>query len=265
MNHAKAIGRLGILAVGLGFGAAAAATSPTAAADPGGAVNPWPLIPDLVVPLDDAAVPAAGPDIAISVDGIPLLSSGSADAESAMGGIAIAIGAGSTADAGSGEGAGLFDTAYANGIGATATSGGGNFDSASANGDGSNAFAADGDFNSAFASGTNSDASVGGFSDQLSSFDSASAVGTNTVAEAGVIGDSSVGSGGDIATVFDPSGTVGSTAFAGDGFGDLAAVAADHSTALAGLTGSFDLAAIFTDGLHSTAATGGNFLVDILP
>jgi hypothetical protein len=245
MNHAKAIGRLSILAVGLGIGAAAAATSPTAAADPGAPANPLPLIPDLLVPLDAAAVPAAPMDIAISVDGIPLVQSGSAVADSGFGDIAIAMGAGSTADAGSSEGSGLFDTAFANGIGATATSGGGSFDSATANGDGSNAFAADGIYNSAFASGTNSDASASGFSDNLSSFDSASAVGTNAFAESGVIDGFSGQTGGDIATVFDPSGTVGSTAEAGNGF--------------------FDLGAALSDGVTSTGAVGGSFLVDIVP
>jgi hypothetical protein len=184
-------------------------------------------------------------DIAISVDGIPLIQSGSAVADSGMGDIAIAIGAGSTADAGVGEGAGLFDTAFASGDGSTATSGGGNFDSASANGADSNAFSADGNYDSAFASGTGSNADAGGFSDNLSSFDYSSAVGTNSDAESGVIGDFSGLTGADIATVFDPSGTVGSTALAGNGV--------------------FDLGAVFSDGVSSTGAVGGSFLVDIVP
>jgi hypothetical protein len=50
----------------------------------------------------------------------------------------------------------------------------------------------------------------------------------------------------DAALVFDPFGTVGSSAFAGGG--------------------NFDRAAIFGDAFNTdTAATGGNFLVDILP
>jgi hypothetical protein len=55
----------------------------------------------------------------------------------------------------------------------------------------------------------------------------------------------------DIATVFDPFGTLGSTAVAGEGFD---------------VPGSFDLAAVFGDGFDTfPAATGGNFLVEILP
>jgi hypothetical protein len=264
MNHAKAIGRLSILAVGLGIGAAAAATAPTAAAAPTMPVDPVPVVPDLLVP---AADPAAGPDLSISFDGFSLFQSGTADAETGMGtgSLAIASGADSFASAGTGEeGTGLFDTAYASGTDSDAESGGGNLDSASANGTDSFAISEDGNVNSAFASGLDSDATAadgnfdsavasghdsfanaGGFSDNLSSFDYASAVGTNSDAESGVIGAFSGQTGGDIATVFDPSGTMGSEALAGNGI--------------------FDLGAVFSDGLSSTGAVGGNFLVDILP
>jgi hypothetical protein len=57
----------------------------------------------------------------------------------------------------------------------------------------------------------------------------------------------------DIATVFDPFGTVGSTPVSG-------------ASDLLNLPGSFDLAAVFGDGFSAFPdATGGNFLIDILP
>ncbi|MBV9723121.1 MAG: hypothetical protein JO082_14550, partial [Mycobacterium sp.] len=50
----------------------------------------------------------------------------------------------------------------------------------------------------------------------------------------------------DVALVVDPLGTTGSSAFAGGG--------------------NFDLAAVFGDGFNTElGATGGNYLVDILP
>src|SRR5277367_4928350 len=105
----------GGLAVGLGIGAALAATAGTAAADPLS-----PLDPNVAAASVDAvtgtlgtaaADPAALPDlnIAISVDGITLLQEGSATATSGTGDLAIAFGAGSDASATGG----LFDTATA--------------------------------------------------------------------------------------------------------------------------------------------------------
>lgn len=262
MGHAKSIGRFGNLAVGIGIGAALAATSPTAVADPAAPFNPLPFVPDLL------AAPAQVPstlDLAISVDGVSLLSLGSADAESGTGGIAIAYGADSFANAGAGDDPGMFDTAFAAGTDSEAMAGSGDFDSASANGVDSDAFSGDGNFDGASASGTDSLAAVGGFANDLSSFDYGSAVGTDSNAESGVFEGFSGQSDGDIATVFDPSGTEGSTAFAGNGLADLASVFGDNSDAYAGLAGSYDLAAVFGDSLGTASATGGNFLLDILP
>jgi len=262
MRHATSIGRFSILAAGIGIGAALAATSPTAAADPAAPFNPLPFVPDLT------AAPAQVPstlDLAISVNGVPLLSLGSATAESGTGGIAIAYGDGSFANAGAGGNPGLFDTAFADGTDSVAQAGSGNFDSAAANGTGSEAFAVDGNFDSGSASGTGSLAAVGGFGTDMSSFDYGSAVGTDANAESGVFEGFSGQSDGDIATVFDPVGTESSTAFAGNGLADLASVFGDNSDASAGLAGSYDLAVVFGADLSSTAATGGNFLVDILP
>ena len=103
MNQATAIGRLSILAVGLGIGAAVVATPGVASAD----------------------------DFQISIDGFDLFptAGNTATATSDMGDIAIAIGNGAHATAASGIG----DFAFADGANSIADAGagiGGSFDSA---------------------------------------------------------------------------------------------------------------------------------------
>jgi hypothetical protein len=264
MKHAHRIGRLGVLAVGLGIGAAVASTG-TAAAD----------------------------DMQISIDGMDLFPTlgNTATATSGMGDIAIAFGAGSDAVAEGGFGdfasadstgstgalalagddvAGAtgnnFDVASATGNESAAQAGntggfepdttGSSFDFASAaGGDGPGAFSfADAGFNgsgdSASAVGQNVQ-SLAGFSLNAAdpdNFDSASALGslstpTTNGIEAFAGGD--LGGSGDSAFVVDPLGTLGSTAFAG-------------------LGNNFDLAGVLADNLTATA-TGANFVVDILP
>ena len=281
MFGVRATARVGMLAVGLGIGAAITAMPGVASADSSSDPFAW------LAGLDP--FPAAGAstlDLQISIDGVDLLplAGNTATATSGMGDIAIAFGDGSVAQAG----AGSF-------LGQTLSPG--TFDIAIANGDGSSASAGQGNFDSAFADGTSSTAAVGGYNGVSSNGDWATAFGSHTDAEAGVF--SAVPSQNDGALVVDPFGTLGSTADAGDGNSDLASVFGDNSSAFAGggsavtdsgdlpgnfdlatvfgnasdatagstLTapGDFDLAAVFGDILHSTAATGGNFLVDILP
>jgi hypothetical protein len=111
MKHATGIGRLAGLAVGLGVGAALAATPGVASAD----------------------------DFQISIDGIDLFptAGNTATATSGMGDIAIAFGNGAYADASGG----LFDSAFADGTGSAAGAGTGSFDTAIANGTDSGALA----------------------------------------------------------------------------------------------------------------------------
>ncbi len=163
MKYAKAIGRLGGLAIGLGIGATLAASPGIASADP----------------------------IDISFDGIDIFHSGTgATAQSGTNDFAIAIGSGSFASANSGQ----FDTAFAGGTNSIAQSGDGNFDSAFANGIGSHAAAggsgstlSSGDFASAF--GLKTDAFAGflggapSANDVAVNFDPFSS--TGSVAEAG--------------------------------------------------------------------------------
>jgi hypothetical protein len=217
--NARGLGRLGGLAVGLGIGAALAATPGTASAD----------------------------DMQISIDGMDLFptAGNTATATSGMGDIAIAIGNGSTADA----------------------------------------FGGTGDF--ALADGTNSDAGAGGTGPfgalGTGSNDSAIDIGNNTGtqngAEAGAgNNDIAIDFGNNTGSLNGPlAGNLGNNAFAIDvgnntgnflgpsaGTFDLASIFGNNDIAFAGSPGNFDLAAVFGDMLNATA-TGGNFLVDILP
>jgi hypothetical protein len=214
MKHATRIGRLAGLAVGVGVGAALAATPGVASAD----------------------------DFQISIDGMDLFptTGNLATATSGMGDIAIAFGDGASATATGGA----FDSAFADGTNSTATSGGGgNFDYASANGDGSSAAAGIGSGDTAFASGSDSSAiasgdtvtDAAGTTTYLGNDDVAFALGQETMAGSGVLFTETASS-NDIAMAFDPFGTAGSEALAGIGNFDLAEAFGDmlHAVATSG-------------------------------
>jgi hypothetical protein len=226
MRNASGIGRLGGLAIGLGIGAALAATPGVASADP---VSPLDAnvaaasVDGVTGTLGTAAAdPAAplDPDIAISFSGITLLQEGTATATSGTGDLAIAIGAGSEADATGG----ILDSAFADGTSTEAAAGGGILDSAFADGADSQAIAAFGNGDLAFLVNTGSIydvAEAGGKSPTvLGSFDIASVVGTDSSATAG---------------------------------------------ASATTPGDFDLAGAFGDVLDAGNATGVSDMIDILP
>ena len=262
--------RLGMLAVGLGIGAAVAHT-PVASADSSG---DWLSSIDSVLSGGALPAPATSLDYQISIDGYDLFptAGNTATATSGIGDIAIAYGDNSVAAA---EG-GFGDDAFADGAYATANAGdpttgatGNNFDFASATGGGSEAVAGNGgapdttgsSFDFASANGVSSFAVAG----QNGSGDVASAVGpvsalsggsnnatdpanfdyasaldtTNTTSALGTQavaggGFSDLGGSNDTAFVIDPSGTVGSTADAGLGFNsDLAAAFGDAFNAIA--------------------------------
>jgi hypothetical protein len=269
------VGRMGMLAVGLGIGAALAATPQIAAAGPSADPLAWvdQLVSGVTVPAD-----AASPlDMQISISGIDLFSTvdNTATATSKFGDIAIAFGDGanatatgsfgdlaiangtdSTASAGAG---GLFDDAIAKGADSNAAAGlGGNFDLASADGTSSTAAAGlAGNFVIATAHGTDSSATAG----EGSSFDLAAADGTSSTAAVGI------GGGNDLAFADGTS----SYADAGIGHHNLATAIGDASRAIAGV-GNHDLAAAvdggdasagglhtiaFADGVNSDATTEG--------
>jgi hypothetical protein len=187
-------------------------------------------------------------NISISYDGVTLLQIGSAAADSGrLGDLAVAIGPNSIANAGVLGGSDWFNTAFADGDKAIAASGAGNF-------------------NDAYAIGAGSISNAGGSIDNLSSGNFADAVGDLTSAIAGTQA-SQVPSGFDTAFAFDPTAGPNETtvALATQGFGDLATAFGQGTLAEAGLAGSFDFGAALSDGVSSTGATAGNFLVDVVP
>jgi len=237
MKRATRIGRLAGLAVGLGIGAALAATPGIASAD------------DFQISIDGMdLLPTAG-NTATATSGMGDMAIAFGDGANAVavggaGNYAMADGTGSTADVG-GYGASSFSAAIADGAGSDASAGVGNFDYGSATGDGSIAAGGYGNFDTAVAIDTGPDggALAGGGSLLSENDDSAFAWGPHSLASAGdALGN--YPSSNDIAAVFDPFGTEGSSAFA--------------------TGGNFDLAAAFGDMLHAMTAIG-NDLVNILP
>jgi hypothetical protein len=245
MTHATQFGRLAGLAVGLGIGAALAATPGVASADDFQiSIDGFDLFP---MAGNTATATSTMGDIAIAFgDGANATASGG------FGNYALADGAGSTADVGS-FGTSYLDSAVASGTNTLADAGYGYLDYASADGTGSIAGAGYGNGDVTFAIGTGSGALTGGETVNNNILvpgndDFAYAWGPNTVASADALVDplNPTASSNDVATVFDPFGTVGSDAYAG--------------------AGNFDLAAVFGDGFNTDlGAVGGNFLTDILP
>ena len=237
MRHAKAIGRLGGLAAGLGIGAALAVSPGIAAAAPD--------TDFFVDPMPAGTTPAAL-DIDVSFNGMDVFHTDhhTALASSGANDFAIAIGTDSRAEAGAGDFPGQFDTAFANGPSAFAISGLGNADSAYANGSGA----------IAEAEGVGTNLSYGNF---------ASAFGDHTQAQA-LPFSLTTPSGFDTAQVYDPFGSGVSQAEAGGGFFNVADVFGDNSAATAGFGGDFDFGEVLGNGLTSSSATGGSFITDIL-
>jgi hypothetical protein len=241
MRKAKAIGRLGLLAVGLGIGAAVAATPGIASADStdvdAATFDPSALIADPVPAL-------SGLDLAISIDGIPVFQSGTASAESGTDDIAIAYGNDAGAISGYTNNPGTGDFAFADGDGSFAGSGIGNDNSAISLGSGSTADAGAGDGNTAFADGSGTFADAGG---------------TYTPGTVSAV----VAAGNDnYASAFGND----DYAYAGAGFanpdvastGDIATIVGNGSDASAG-AGDYDFAGVLGDALTSTATDGSNF------
>jgi len=284
------VARLGMLAVGLGIGAAVA-HSPVAAADTS---TDWLSSIDS---LPSGAVPATPSDLnlAISFDGYPLVSDGNANAYTLPGEFDLAIAYGDEARATAEGGYGDYAFADSTGsYGAAAIAGdpttgatGNNFDFASANGNGTEAFAGNtydlspdttgSSFDFASTSGGDgvlpdlepSDSAIAG---DNGSGDIATAVGPDVESLAGVttgatpvnfdvasaiandtaLTEASAGGGG---TTLGGSNDV---AFVADPWGTVG------STADAGLGYNYDLAGVFGDALNATA-TSANYMVDILP
>jgi hypothetical protein len=295
MLNARGIGRLGMLAVGVGIGAAMASTPGIASADTP-ATEPLPWLAGLDVgDLSAAALPAASPlDLDISVDGFTVLDLGTgATATSGMGDVAIAFGSGADASATGGFG----DYAFANSTGsdgALAVAGdpvtgatGNNFDFASASGNDSTASAGNyldssapdttgSSFDFATASGGQGGEGSVAVAGENGSGDVASAVGQNVQSFSGFSSNAADPANFDSASVWGnlttPTTDV-TAAIAGGGASnlggsnDLASVydplGTVGSTATAGEGFNSALAAVVGDALHATAITANN-LFEIL-
>jgi hypothetical protein len=126
MVSTRGVARLGMLAVGLGLGAAVA-HSPVASAD---SSSDWLSSVDSLLS-GAVPAPASGTDLAISFDGMTLVSDGTALAQTTPGEYSLAIAYGDGAYAGAN---GTGGAAYAVGSNADAFSGGGSGDVAEAYG-----------------------------------------------------------------------------------------------------------------------------------
>jgi hypothetical protein len=261
MTNATNIGRLSMLAAGLGIGAALAWTPGVALADSSSTLTPTEIadIDKVLVALLDPS----GAPIQVSINGMDLFPTegNTAIATSTTDNIAIAVGDGADASSGTSLlgllGGGVGDIAFADGTNSTADAAlvgganldlvfadgansfanaglGANLDIASAVGTGSSAEVAVGDtLDGAFADGTDSDAKVG-----VGNHDLAFANGTDSSATAGV-------GNGDLASAFSggsaDAGGFASTAFASDGgnatseggFFDLSLASGTNVSALA--------------------------------
>jgi hypothetical protein len=250
---ARGIAWLGILAAGLGIGAAVASTPGTASADSSDWLS---SIDTLLSGFSFPAADTSGLNMAISFDGISL-QSGTAEAYSgANGDIAIATGAGSTAYA-------YGTNNYADVLGTDDTGIAGGTNAASAIGStGDNAFI-DGNNDYAFAGGTN------GVDDGAEIF------GSNDAAEAG----SSVAGNGSYDVSYVEGSNLGNANATGasylvdilKAYGDGSAdAAATNSSSLGDLLSSADAAGsgnLLTDLVSlfdpAAAADSSNFLTDL--
>jgi hypothetical protein len=259
MLNIVALGRIGILGVGLGVGAAVASLPGIASADPTPDPNIFSSIDVSSLLQDIFPATAADPsNIAISVDGFSLLQEGTATANSGSGDFAIAVGNDASATATGGFG----DMASASGTDATASATDGNFNFASASSvfstTGGTATAGNGSFDVAEEGGLNGTATA-----DNGSFDGAFALtgasGT-AIAQFGN-GDFANTTGDGFSSAGGTSEFIGNADYAANLGSLMSAMAGSSDTA----SGSFDIAAILASGTPDATATGGNFLVDILP
>lgn len=248
MVNAHRIGRLSMLAVGIGVGAAVAATPGIAAADPLDLATAGQTVADALVGTAGATpdVSAFDPNnYAFSIDGISF-HVGDATASSGLGGIAFADGVGSSANA-----AGFLDIATAEGVGSTAITTGA-IDLAGAVGNDSHAAALLGPVDEAFANGADATAEAGGGTAAAPGYvDAAFAHGADSSALAGFFGADPTGGSVDLASASD-----GFTALANSGPFDVviepvsAAAGADVfgealTALLSGSAGWTDLLSLF--------------------
>jgi hypothetical protein len=273
MVNARGIARVGMLAVGLGVGAAIASTPGTASAD---SSTDWlSSIDSLLGGVLPASSTPSGLDYQISINGTDLFptADNSATATSGTGDIAIAYGADSsaTAEGGTGDYA-LADGTYALANAGSLTGTSDNYDSAIDIGNNVNPTTYPGAPDGAYAGGASL---IGGADTGTSSNDTAIDIGNNGVStdtsfpgdggntgafagDGGLIGASGAGN-GDTAINFGNDNGFGLGPAAVDGSGDYASQDGDYTgTNLGSLAGfgNDDIASVV--GPQSSAYAGGS-------
>jgi hypothetical protein len=286
MVNTRRLGKMGIWAVGVGFGAAMASTG-VASADTAGditslfsAIDPFGAAASMTTGVDDPSSPF---DFAYSINGVSYdYGTATATTTAGTGDVALAFGN----DASASATVGTDDFALADGTHALADSGGAtgaNYDSAIDIGSTTNTTATvvpgttDGAFSgaSSFADGPTADVGTNDFALVVGNLD-----GTGDTATA-------VGGANDSATVFGDQTGNDLGALASFGQGDIASVSgmndaaaayygthdvatvvgSEGSTAISGTAvgDNNDLASVFFDNGATATATGGSNLVDVLP
>jgi hypothetical protein len=231
MVNARGIARVGMLAVGLGIGAALAASPGIASADSSDWLS---SIDSLVSGLAAPAADTSGANMAISVDGVTLLQEGSAHAYSGTtGDIAIADGADSSAYA-------YGTNNYADVLGSDSSGVAGGYSAAEASGSSDD---------TAFIDGTGDYAYAGGDgSGDPGTYDYSAIFGNNDGAYAG----------GDAAG----TGSYDGAYVEGNNLGTAYAQGADYLADILKVYGSSSADAGAAADL-TTGADGGNFLADL--
>jgi hypothetical protein len=253
---------LGLMALGLGVAGALASTPGTASADS----SDW---LSSVASFFDSAFPAAGTsdlNLAISMNGVSLFQSGTAEAYSGNGDIAIAHGAGSDAyafgTASHADAFGTDSTAIAGGMNATDATGSAD-DTAFVSGDNSYGFAGGtaehpGSFDYALIFGKNDTALSGGDATGAGNYDGAYVEGNNLATATAQGGDHLL----DVVKFYgdSPASSAAAAAEGGNHLADL--FGGDPSGALADGSGAWaELLSSFDGG--SFAADASNFWTDL--
>jgi hypothetical protein len=258
MMNARGIARLGVLAVGVGIGAAVASIPGTASADSSDWLSSIDTLLSAAVPAADAS---SGLNMAISIDGVSLVQDGTAHAYSGTGGdIAMATGADSTAYA-------YGTNNYADVLGSDDTGIAGGTSAASATGStGDNVFI-DGSNDSAFAGGLNGvddGSEIFGSNDSAEAGSSATGTGSYDVAyvEGSNLGDAKATGASYLVDILKAYGSSSADAGATHAsfLSDLLSGTDTSGAAAGGGTLVTDLVSLFDP---SAAADGGNFLTDL--
>jgi hypothetical protein len=248
MGNSRVIARLGMLAAGVGIGAAVAAMPGIASAD---SSTDWLSSIDSLLGGAFPAAASSGTNLSISENGVTLFQEGTAHAYSGTGDYAIADGAGSTATA-----YGTDTYADVDGTDSSATAGGAT--AAGAAGASDDTAFVDGNDDTAFAGGPGTSDYSEIFGNNDGAFSGGDAAGAGSYDAAYVEGNS-------LGTAYAQGGNYLADIL--KTYGDSSTAAAAETSSLAGLTSAGDSGNLLTDLLSvfdpGAAADSGNLLTDL--